>query len=54
MIKVIVGGEVLVFEELQDAFDNVPFWSEATMIDTDDKIVYCYDADGSLLHQENL
>ncbi len=54
MIKVVVGGEVLVFDEIEDAFDNVMFWSEVTMIDTENKVVYCYDGDGVLIHQENL
>ncbi|CAM0087802.1 hypothetical protein VPHD51_0093 [Vibrio phage D51] len=54
MIKVIVGGEVLVFEDINEALDNVMLWSEATMIDTEKNIVYCYGTDGALLHQEDL
>tara|TARA_Y100001960_G_scaffold334111_1_gene445165 strand:- start:35974 stop:36138 length:165 start_codon:yes stop_codon:yes gene_type:complete len=54
MVKVIVDEEVLVFDELSDALDNVLSWENAIMIDKKERIVYFYDSAGALFHEENL
>ncbi|QKN84954.1 hypothetical protein AG74_102 [Vibrio phage AG74] len=54
MIKVIVSDEVVEFDSINDAFDEVDFWAEVTMIDTETNTVYCYNEQGVLEHTEKL